>query len=239
MTNLYYPGILPEDYNQAFLVDEFAKIAGALAALEIPTLTLVPQAVEPVNAQEGMTVNADGTNWNPGHGTGLYEWDGTEWIPLFSTNEGFVTSQTLVENTTTETAIYSGTLAADSLHVGDLSQLLLGGSYDTGAASDTWTLRLYFGGTLIHTILRQSANNLIGAGWRFTMEGSIRTGGVSGTLVDLLVLHDDNTAFADSDTTPHTVDTTIDNVLEVTIQWGAAKVANIFRLDHGIIEHKH
>lgn len=239
MADIYIPAEVPIEYDQQFFAEELRRISGQLQVMELPYLLLVPQHVEPVKLYEGVVAHADGSDWNPGHGAGLYEYTDGEWVPLFSTNEGFVTGQTIVQNTTTETTIYAGTLAANSLHVDDFSQLLLGGSYDTGAASDTWTLRLKFGGVLIHTIVRQSANNVVGAGWRFTMEGSVRSAGVSGTLVDLLVLNDDNTSFADSDTTPHTINTTIDNVLEVTIQWGAAKAANIFRLDHGIIEHKH
>lgn len=239
MSNFYYPGIIPEEYNQAFLNEEFERIAAALSALEVPTILLTPQYVEPTRPQEGMAANADGTEWNPGHGAGLYQYIGAEWIPMFSTNQGIVLSQVSVANTTTETEIYSGVLDAIALHTGDMSVLTIGGSYDTGAASDTWTLRLKLGATTIHTVTRQSGNNVTGAGWVFEVMTTIRTEGVSGTFIDLANLEDDDASITVSDATTHTIDTTIDNTVSVTIQWGAAKAANIFRLDQGIIEHKH
>jgi len=36
----------------------------------------------PSNPQEGMVVWADGTNWNPGSGAGLYEYRGGSWQKL-------------------------------------------------------------------------------------------------------------------------------------------------------------
>ena len=83
MSNLYYPGILPEEYNQAFLLEEFERISNSLAALEVPTVTLNIQNVEPIRPQEGMVANADGTNWNPGGtGAGLYQYLGGAWVKL-------------------------------------------------------------------------------------------------------------------------------------------------------------
>lgn len=83
MSNFYYPGLLPQEYNQALLVAEFQKIATALAALESPTITLVPLYMEPERPQEGMVANADGTSWNPGAtGAGLYQYVGGVWSKL-------------------------------------------------------------------------------------------------------------------------------------------------------------
>ena len=82
MANLYYPGILPEEYNQAFLVEEFTRISSALAELEVPLVTLLVTHVVPSRPQEGMVINADGTDWNPGSGAGLYEYVGGAWNKL-------------------------------------------------------------------------------------------------------------------------------------------------------------
>ena len=38
--------------------------------------------VEPQRPQEGDTVNADGTNWNPGSGAGRYTYVGGAWVKL-------------------------------------------------------------------------------------------------------------------------------------------------------------
>ena len=238
MADIYVEGEVPTEYDPQFFVDEFHRIAAQLQALEIPTIILVPQNVAPTRLFEGLMVNADGTNWNPGHGGGLYAYEAGEWVPLFSATNGFKDSQTLVENTTTETEIYSSVVSAESLHIGDTSTLAIGGSYDVGAASDTWTLRLKFNGTTLHTVIRQSANNITGAGWKFEDQASIRTEGVSGTMVDTTIIHDDDSVLTSGDVTSHTIDTTVDNTISVTVQWGAAKVANIFRCEFGSIGHE-
>lgn len=48
----------------------------------IDTLRLVPQAVAPAKPSEGTVANADGTNWNPGGGAGLYQYLGGAWVKL-------------------------------------------------------------------------------------------------------------------------------------------------------------
>ena len=239
MADIYVPAEVPLEYDPQFFAEELRRISGQLQVMELPYILLVPQNVEPLKLYDGVVAHADGSDWNPGHGAGLYEYHDSEWVPLFGTTEGIVTAQVVVANTTTETEIYAGTLSAEALHAGDMSILRLGGSYDTGAASDTWTMRIKLGGTTIHTITRQSANNVTAAGWALHFTTTIRTEGVTGTFVDLGTLHDDNTSFTVADATTHTIDTTIDNAISVTVQWGAAKAANIFRLDQGIVEHQH
>lgn len=238
-SNFYYPGTIPEEYNQAVLTEELERIATALAALEVPTILLAPQHVEPTRPQIGMIATADGSDWDPGHGAGVYEYNGSEWEPLFATNEGIVLSQTQVVNTTTETEIYSHTIAAESLHTGDVSILSIAGYYDTGAASDTWTLRLKFNGVTVHSIVRSSANNATNFGWQFKLDGTVRSDGASGSFIDIGILLDDDTIKSVSDATVHALDTTIATTVSATIQWGAAKATNDFRLEQGIITHRH
>ena len=38
--------------------------------------------VVPLKPEEGMTVVADGTSWNPGSGAGTYEYKGGTWVKL-------------------------------------------------------------------------------------------------------------------------------------------------------------
>lgn len=239
MTNFYFPGILPAEYNQAFLEEELQKIAFAISAMEVPTVVLVPSAAEPTRPQEGMLAHADGVNWNPGHGKGVYQYSDATWVPLFATAVGLVTSTVTVTNTTTETSIYSGMLPANSLSLGDFSELILAGSYDTNSASDVWTVRIKFGGTTIHTLTRTSSNNVTAAGWHISMQGSVRTSGVSGTMADVVRVHDDDTVLTVSDAGTHTIDTTADIAVDITVQWNVATASTTFRLAHGIIIHHH
>lgn len=46
------------------------------------TVQYVTQNVAPTKPREGMTAYADGTNWNPGYGEGLYVFNGSAWVPL-------------------------------------------------------------------------------------------------------------------------------------------------------------
>lgn len=38
--------------------------------------------VEPARPREGLVVYADGTDWDPGSGKGLYQYDGSAWVAL-------------------------------------------------------------------------------------------------------------------------------------------------------------
>lgn len=51
----------------------------ALIEDELKKLEMVTYNVEPSKPFEGMLVIADGTNWNPGSGQGVYWFDGTSW----------------------------------------------------------------------------------------------------------------------------------------------------------------
>lgn len=82
MATLYTPGIVPQEFDAQFLTEEFQRIANALRELESPWIILSAQNSEPTRRKEGMVVNADGTNWNPGAGAGLYEYVGGSWSKL-------------------------------------------------------------------------------------------------------------------------------------------------------------
>lgn len=69
---LYAPGNPPDDPAQLprFLTAELEKINSALALLRQGNLEKT--TVAPVKPREGMLRLADGTNWNPGSGAGVY-----------------------------------------------------------------------------------------------------------------------------------------------------------------------
>ncbi len=49
---------------------------------EMSTVELRPSNVAPAKPREGMLVYADGTNWNPGGGAGVYVYSGGTWVKL-------------------------------------------------------------------------------------------------------------------------------------------------------------
>lgn len=62
--------------------DELEKIAQTLR--ELPTMAIALQKLHaaPSKPYDGMTVYADGTDWNPGGGQGVYTYYGAAWNRL-------------------------------------------------------------------------------------------------------------------------------------------------------------
>ncbi len=82
MADRYIPESVPSTYDAAFLERELQRISNFLEDMEAPLFVLTPVHVEPVKKREGMVVNADGTNWNPGGGAGLYQRLAGAWVKL-------------------------------------------------------------------------------------------------------------------------------------------------------------
>ena len=69
----------PLDPVQAWLMREFMAISRYLSGPQ-DYVTLAVLHKEPPKPREGMTVNADGTDWNPGAGAGRYQYLGGAWV---------------------------------------------------------------------------------------------------------------------------------------------------------------
>lgn len=61
--------------------NEFQAIAREISG-EKTDLALIPLAKEPAKYHEGMVVSADGANWDPGAGRGLYHRQSGAWVKL-------------------------------------------------------------------------------------------------------------------------------------------------------------
>jgi hypothetical protein len=79
---LYSPNDAPADSAQLqrFLREELAKISAAIGALAAGHLDKLNAA--PAKPRDGDIRYADGTNWNPGSGKGLYIHNGTVWTRI-------------------------------------------------------------------------------------------------------------------------------------------------------------
>lgn len=94
----YRPAILPPpprgnpELNSLYqaLTQEFKNLAMELAKDKF--LHLVSQNVAVDNPRVGMVAYADGTNWNPGYGAGIYAYDGAGWVPLGKTTAVLATT---------------------------------------------------------------------------------------------------------------------------------------------------
>lgn len=76
----YTPGNVPTDTASIaeFLRYEFAKIAQAMDTPD-DRITLETLYAPPNKFNEGTTVKADGTSWDPGTGAGTYQYRGGAW----------------------------------------------------------------------------------------------------------------------------------------------------------------
>lgn len=78
----YVPGVVPYDskYLHRYLQNEFVKISQAIAAL---AAGYIPETFhEPEKPRNGMVKLADGANWNPGGGAGVYVYFNGQWNKL-------------------------------------------------------------------------------------------------------------------------------------------------------------
>lgn len=84
-TTNYTPTPVPNDATpglKAWLADQLRRIADSLRAPSVSSLVLQPLAAAPARPEEGMLVNADGTNWDPGSGAGVYQRLSGAWVKL-------------------------------------------------------------------------------------------------------------------------------------------------------------
>jgi hypothetical protein len=64
------------------LLKELQKLGDILNNLTVNSINVPLLAVEPEKVEEGLIVGADGTNWDPGSGAGLYQWRSGAWVKV-------------------------------------------------------------------------------------------------------------------------------------------------------------
>lgn len=62
-----------------WILDELRHISDTVSELETDTLTLKEWNAEPDKLYNGLVAYADGTNWNPGSGRGVYAYENGSW----------------------------------------------------------------------------------------------------------------------------------------------------------------
>lgn len=81
----YRPAPFPQRFDESllpWLYKELSRIGNLVAA---DRYLFPPLAAEPEKYEVGTTVYADGSNWDPGSGDGIYVWDGTQWLYALNT----------------------------------------------------------------------------------------------------------------------------------------------------------
>ena len=82
---MYTPGELPTDSIESLqraLLDELKKISESFRVGEFETINLQSLSAELDKQRSGDILNADGTNYDPGNGAGIYWFNGTIYTKL-------------------------------------------------------------------------------------------------------------------------------------------------------------
>lgn len=145
------------------------------------------------------------------------------------------TTTTTVTNTTDETTIFTGTIAANSLKAGNVLKLYVDGYITEASAADNCTIRIYFGAQEMLSIVSPSTG-IADSCWHGKGVATLRSVGATGSMA----WHFDLETEADKavDCSVDTVDTTNANDITVTAQWNNAKDTNIFTCQQGLMEYK-
>lgn len=160
------------------------------------------------------------------------------------------TADAVVTNTTTETsAIGTGTgsktILANSLFVGRTIRIEGGGVYSAAAiAPGNLTVKVKFGSTVIATVVLGSILSAASTlGFQFDCDIVCRTTGTTGTLmtsgsIDYASSTLGARLFGDLNNggVVTTIDTTVDQVLDVTVTWQTASTSNILKTTYTTVE---
>lgn len=69
----------PDGPENAYAYRELQRLANYIETQRISRVALIPQTVAPLRPREGDLVMADGVNWDPGSGIGLYQYRLSTW----------------------------------------------------------------------------------------------------------------------------------------------------------------
>lgn len=159
----------------------------------------------------------------------------------------FTTTATgIAQNTTAETTLITGAigttaLAANTFSEGRAIRLTAWGYYNTAIVPDALTMRVKLGGvTLLSTGAQTPAGTVSSGGWALNANIICRTTGGAGTAFSQGDFpHFTGVTYANwpmVTTTAVTLNTTANNVLEVTAQWGGASAASELFMSNCVAE---
>ena len=144
-------------------------------------------------------------------------------------------STVTVANTTTETTIWTGVMAANSLVAGNVLKFQADGIVSSDSVGDLITIRVKVGGNTVVT-LTSAAKKLVDAYWHMKANATQRTIGATGSRafhIDL-VIDEVNTEVIGIGI----IDTTANMDVTITVQWNNADVGDIISLYQGFMEFK-
>ena len=149
-----------------------------------------------------------------------------ELSPLYVSTANATVANTTVATTVVGTGEGSLTVPLDSVAVGDCFQFRAGGIFSAGA-NPTLRLKLFFGSVFIGDTLAVVISNATNSHWVLEGTATVRSIGPTGTIsVEGGFTTSENDHFGFTFLVPTIVDTTINNNIDITAQWGTASAGN-------------
>ena len=140
-----------------------------------------------------------------------------------------------VENTTTETTIWTGPMAADSLCAGNVFKFHANGIISSDSVGDLMTIRVKVGGVTKATLVG-AAKKLDNDHFHIDAVATQRTIGSTGSRaihIDMMIDEVEYTV-----TGVATIDTTANMDVTITAQWNNADAGDVLELYQGFMEYK-
>ncbi len=147
-----------------------------------------------------------------------------------------------VENTTTETTIWTGAMPANSLVAGNMFKFHADGvvTNNSANAADEVTIRVKVGGVTKVT-LSPNTKQLTDAMWHITANACQRTIGAAGDRaihIHLVIGDPISTGDEVHSIGVAAIDTTANMDVTITVEWASAEVTNVLSIYQGFMEYK-
>ena len=233
LLNIFADGQASGEITEQDLRDFIATLFNPKDGITLPASTNVMPALR-FNNGVLLTTPQDGVmEYSDGH---WYITNGSR--KVIDVSDGIKLDTTTVTNDNTEQLLYSYTLDANTIHLTERIYADISGSYTNDSASDDFTIRAKINGTTVHTINR-IGGNVSNSGWKLQMEGTMRSIGASGSFIDMITFTDGDGVYTEALDVASPLDTSVDVVYEVFVQWDNAKVGNTFSCTQGTMSFKH
>lgn len=170
--------------------------------------------------------------WNSDRSIITYD-DGDDWeVPVVGND--VKTTTTSVDNTTTETSIWSGSIDGGSMKEGRVYEISLFGHFSNSSTSDNVTVKFYIAGNEVASVA-STGKNASEAPWRVKLIFTVFSDGSTGS-VQPHTIAKFNQEDADDHHGQEAVDTTAVTVVEAKAQWNNAKAGNTFTRGQGFMK---
>ena len=151
-------------------------------------------------------------------------------VVLFDKSDVIV-EDTEVSNTVDEEVLFSSMIIADTLSVGSTIKTEVDGVYSTGNSNVTFMVKVKINGVVLHSFT-SVPKNVTNTPVALKINNTIRNGGVVVSKATFSAPSDGLFAAVLNDTT---VDMSIDNLLEITMQWDEASASSIGTIRQGML----